>query len=510
MTDSVIDNFVSWFANQQGLLDTSSMGIVDFPGHGRGAVALKDIPEDHTLFSIPRGLTLSTRTSTLPTLMGHAWKEHGLHEGWVGLILCMMWEESRGAESKWSGYLSVLPEKFDTPMFWEEDDLKELQGTAVVDKIGRDDAERDYYEKLVPAVKSRPDLFPEDKLERYFSVERYHLNGSRILSRSFHVEKWKGEHTEGDSDEEGAGGAEDESAMDVDPQEVSAAAHVDEPVQEDAPGSDVEEPQLVVEAEEDDSDDEDREDPADVAMVPMADMLNARFESENAKLFYEERELKMVSTKPIKAGEQIWNTYGDPPNSDLLRRYGHVDVVQLRPPLSGTGNPGDVVEVGADLVVSVASKKVKYDLQERVDWWLEEADDDVFILRTDCELPEELVSFLRLLLQSEDEWQKTAKKSKLPKPKVDKDVLDIAVDVIEARLKAYPTFIKDDEKLLSPGSVEQLSLNKKNAVIVRLGEKRILQGTLTQLRSQVAALSAPSRKRSRDDDKGGRGKKARK
>ncbi len=74
-----------------------------------------------------------------------------------------------------------------------------------------------------------------------------------------------------------------------------------------------------------------------------------------------------------------WNTYGDPPNSDLLRRYGHVDVVQLRPPLSGTGNPGDVVEVGADLVVAVASKKVKYGLQERVDWWLEEADDEYAI-----------------------------------------------------------------------------------------------------------------------------------
>ena len=32
-----------------------------------------------------------------------------------------------------------------------------------------------------------------------------------------------------------------------------------------------------------DSDDEDQEDPADVAMVPMADMLNARFESENVR-----------------------------------------------------------------------------------------------------------------------------------------------------------------------------------------------------------------------------------
>jgi len=40
-------------------------------------------------------------------------------------------------------------------------------------------------------------------------------------------------------------------------------------------------------------------------MVPMADMLNARFESENAKLYHEKHHLRMVSTKAIKAGEQI-------------------------------------------------------------------------------------------------------------------------------------------------------------------------------------------------------------
>ena len=198
------------------MLDSSEMGIVDFPGHGRGAIALKDIPvrtvhihsgirilgswmqqEDHVIFSFPRDLTLSTRTCSLPERMGDAWRTHGLHEGWVGLILCMMWEESRGAESKWSGYLgascytnksicvhahgmgwsgtAALPEQFDTPMFWPEDDIKELQGTAVVglslhilwtsvcqsyssrstDKIGREEAERDYYEKLIPAVKVR-------------------------------------------------------------------------------------------------------------------------------------------------------------------------------------------------------------------------------------------------------------------------------------------------------------------------------------------------------------------
>ncbi|KAI0759853.1 SET domain-containing protein [Trametes elegans] len=509
MPAETASEFVTWFQSHNGRLDASKMAIVNFPGHGRGAIALQDIPEDHTLFTIPRDLTLSTRTSTLPMLMGNAWKEHGLHEGWPGLILCMMWEDSRGKESKWSGYLATLPNQFDTPMFWGDEDLKELQGTAVVDKVGRDDSERDYHAKVLPAVKSRPDLFPQATIPRYFSLERYHLMGSRILSRSFHVEKWKSGHEDEDEDED-----EDHiepgnsSAMDVDPQEdgtLAGEGHTD-PDKEEAN----DEPEEVqVEGDDDEVEEEDGEDPADVAMVPMADMLNARFESENAKLFYEEHKLKMVSTKPIKAGEQIWNTYGDPPNSDLLRRYGHVDLVPLRPPLSGLGNPSDVVEVPANLVVAAASMKVKFDLQERVDWWLEEADDDVFVLQTDCQLPEELISFARLLLLSKEEWEKTAKKSKLPKPKVDKDVLTIAADVLERRLKEYPTTLEEDEKLLEPGTVDQLSLNKKNAVIVRLGEKRILRGTLKDVHTKLAAMSG-GKKRGREEEKGGKGKKARK
>ncbi|KAI0633526.1 SET domain-containing protein [Trametes polyzona] len=506
MAGSVASDFVTWFESQHGILDYEKVGIVEIPGHGRGAVALQDIPEDHTLFTIPRDLTLSTRTSSLPALMGQAWKEHRLHEGWAGLILCMMWEESKGPDSKWSAYLAALPNQFDTPMFWGEEDLQELQGTAVVDKIGRDEAERDYHDKVVPAIKSRPDLFPEEKSSQYFSLERYHLMGSRILSRSFHVEQWKGEHAEDEVEDEEADNAGDTSAMDVDPQEATEAG---EQTAETAPPEGSDGPE-VLEVEDDEDEDEDGEDPADVAMVPMADMLNARFESENAKLFYEERVLKMVSTKPIKAGEQIWNTYGDPPNSDLLRRYGHVDLVPLRPPLSGLGNPGDVVEIRADLVVTATAKKVKYDLQERVDWWLEEADDDVFVMHTDCELPGELISFARLLLLPKDEWEKTAKKSKLPKPKVDKDVLAVAVTVLETRLQEYPTTIEEDEKLLAPENVDQLSLNKKNAIVVRLGEKRILQGGLNDARTKLAAVSGGAKKRSREEEKGGKGKKARK
>ncbi|OBZ70756.1 N-lysine methyltransferase setd6 [Grifola frondosa] len=342
-------DFISWFHSQNGVVDTTSVGLTYFPGHGRGAIALQDIPEGHTLFSIPRQLTLSTRTSALPRLLGEkCWTQFGLGNGWVGLILCMMWEESRGSTSPWYGYLACLPTTFDTPMFWSEEELQELQGTAVVEKIGKKEAEQDYYEKLIPAIQSRPDLFPANS-SQYYSLERYHLMGSRILSRSFNVEQWKGEESEDNEDEHANANASD--LMDVDGEQ---------------------EPEATIEG---------------------PPVLNwtlgiTRFESENAKLFHEEHHLKMLSTKPIKAGEQI-------------------------------GNPEDVVELRADLVVAIASQSTKVDVQERVEWWLEIADDDAFVMGTDCELPEELISFLRLLFLSHEEWEKTRSKSKLPKAKVD-------------------------------------------------------------------------------------------
>lgn len=106
--------------------------------------------EGHTLFTIPRDLVLSMRTSSLPQKFGQAeWKKFGLHTGWTGLMLCMLWEEAQGAASKWHGFFrvlrhfltrmklltkasAILPKTFDTPMFWTEKEIEELKGTAVV------------------------------------------------------------------------------------------------------------------------------------------------------------------------------------------------------------------------------------------------------------------------------------------------------------------------------------------------------------------------------------------
>lgn len=70
-----------------------------------------------------------------------------------------------------------------------------------------------------------------------------------------------------------------------------------------------------------DDTDDDEDDPSDVAMVPMADLLNARWRSENAKLFYEPHVLRMATTKPIKKGEQI------------VRRWTHITINDQLTPL---------------------------------------------------------------------------------------------------------------------------------------------------------------------------------
>lgn len=50
---------------------------------------------------------------------------------------------------------------------------------------------------------TRPDLFNTSLLTTTYSLHNYHVMGSRLLSRSFQVEKWEGE-----------GGDEEQAAVD--------------------------------------------------------------------------------------------------------------------------------------------------------------------------------------------------------------------------------------------------------------------------------------------------------
>ncbi|KAA1105934.1 hypothetical protein PGT21_024461 [Puccinia graminis f. sp. tritici] len=506
-TDGRHEKFLEWLRKARGVELQATISAHEFreTGEGWGLIAETEIRKGTTLFSIPRpgpsanSPLLSVQTSRLMAVLT-AQERARISRNWLPLLLVLLWERVQAILNpldplRWAPYFDTLPEEFDTLMFWNQDELAELTGSTILDKIGKEEVEKDYETVIKPMIESRADLFPVPEgtsWEENYGIAMYHRMGSLVLSRSFHVEASPSNEEDPDEGHD----VSMESAHSLVPESVDNR-HATELLQE-TPDHHSE---LGIE-DEDEDDDEQREAVEDIAMLPLADLLNAKTGSENARLFYETDCLKMKATRNIKKGEQIYNTYGDPPNSDLLRRYGHVD----------DPNRFDVVEISIKTCVEVAQSHLcsqsapivsSEELQNRLDWALEMGIDDVFEVPTEVErkkngsplLPEELTCLLKILLLSGEEFEDHKSKEKLPKPKLNNpDVISLAQKVIDRRMKDYPTSIDEDERLLeglrstSRYSCAGDSLNRRiKAIIVRKSEKQIL----AQLRDSLAQKLGP-------------------
>lgn len=120
-------------------------------------MAQTDLPEGEELFAIPRGFILSVQNSKLNEVLGQELSEVG---PWMSLMLVMIYEYLVGEQSIWAPYFRVLPQQFDTLMFWSPAELQELQGSAIVEKIGKQGADESILEMIVPIVRANPSLFP--------------------------------------------------------------------------------------------------------------------------------------------------------------------------------------------------------------------------------------------------------------------------------------------------------------------------------------------------------------
>ncbi|KAI8578436.1 hypothetical protein K450DRAFT_246787 [Umbelopsis ramanniana AG] len=422
--DNASNHFIQWLkANDATISD--SLAIKDYRSEkaGRGVVAIKDIKKDELLFSIPRKVLLSEETSQLATKPGMK-DILNSQQGWAPLILCLMYE-LKSENSFWKPYLDILPNIFDTPMFWEEKDIDELAGTGVPDKIGRDDAENLFKSTIQPIIKSHPDVFDEN----VHNLNLFHICGSLIMAYSFHDELTPKPSSKGDEEEE----------------------------------------------------DDEEEEEGIIAMVPMADMLNHRTGFNNARLFHEPEALQMRAIKDIQVSEQIYNTYGDLCNADLLRKYGFVD----------EPNDFDIVEISGDLVCDVSCPADVTDEEKdaKVTFLLEEdVLDDYFVIEKNGDIPPELIACVQVFMMSSQEFSIALEKRKVPKPKLTPSVMDKVKLILSKRLEQYKTTLEDDERMLS--NADDLSTKKYSSILVRAGEKRILQQTLNE-------ADGPKRKKQR-------------
>ena len=80
---------------------------------------------------------------------------------WLSLVLVMIYESGKGQASRWWPYWRVLPCEFDTLVYWSPAELEELQGSAVVSKIGKEAANQAFITSLLPLAVKHADIFGE-------------------------------------------------------------------------------------------------------------------------------------------------------------------------------------------------------------------------------------------------------------------------------------------------------------------------------------------------------------
>ncbi|KAK5076443.1 Ribosomal lysine N-methyltransferase 4 [Lithohypha guttulata] len=481
--DTATKLFLNWFNSHPGTTFHPSLEIVDLRerGAGRGIIAKADIPPDTDLFTIPRSCIISKDTSELarklPELFdvqkdasqldnsnsadGEDSDELGseLPTSWLNLILTLLYESFHQRTSKWSSYFDVLPREpssFDTLMFWREEELSQLQASAMRSKIGKDSANRMFQERMIPFVNKHTDIFypantthlTDDEL-----LEKCHVIGSLIMSYAFDLQP--------DDD--------------------------DEDNQENEDG-------WI----------EDRSKPSTMGMVPMADMLNADAEF-NAHLSHGEENLTMTSIREIKAGEEVLNYYGPLPNGELLRRYGYTspkhtryDVVeiswdQVKTVISETLHiPNDPAATAADTLnktISQLTETEDYETLDLENGFLldrEAGDPDEYGLCTTearfTAFPEELVSIISELvtrLESGEMRKKRLTGEEDKKRFVKNRTLTVLEAIVRKRMAEYETSVDvDDGLLLREASDGGVGRRLRMALNVRVGEKRLLREAL--------------------------------
>lgn len=160
--------FLAWFKAQPGTQFHPNLKVVDLRSGnaGRGIVATAPIEPDADLFTIPRDIVITKENSSLfkkhPIIFDLFSEVKGIEDenfDWLALVLTLMYEYFLDDASPWKPYIDVLPSDFQTLMFWTDDELEELQASAVRQKVGKADADLMFQTKLVPFLSQHQRIF---------------------------------------------------------------------------------------------------------------------------------------------------------------------------------------------------------------------------------------------------------------------------------------------------------------------------------------------------------------
>uniref|UniRef100_UPI0037E8B477 N-lysine methyltransferase setd6 n=1 Tax=Semicossyphus pulcher TaxID=241346 RepID=UPI0037E8B477 len=440
---SPLQNFLQW-CDRVGLV-LSNKVFVSKEGTVAeyGMMAKDNIEEGEVLFTIPRSALLHQGTTKVSALLEKERSSLETSSGWVPLLLALLYEYT-SSQSHWKPYLSLWTDfkTLDHPMFWSKEERDRLlRGTGIPEAVDTDlvNIKREYTDVVLPFITKHPDLWNPNT----HTLELYTQLVAFVMAYSF------------------------------------------------------QEPQ-----EEEDDEEEEEEDgkaPNPPMMVPMADMLN-HVSNHNANLEFTPASLKMVCVRPIHKGEEVFNTYGQMANWQLLHMYGFTEPHQ--------SNSNDTADIPITNLYKVVTQGIQSDLDRQLveEQWemlceiLQEKAAFVFG-KQGCLTDTELHTALNVLCMSQEEFSEFKENEGWEEDEEDDEKISLAFShdglpglkaswkwlIHEAaRLTASSYTGEEEGKLGGQGgdrdqvlienqaALAGLSSRQQNALQVRCGQKSIL------------------------------------
>ncbi|XP_010376497.1 N-lysine methyltransferase SETD6 isoform X1 [Rhinopithecus roxellana] len=248
---------------------------------------------------------------------------------------------------------------------------------------------------------------------------------------------------------------------------------------------------------------EDEKEPNSPVMVPAADILN-HLANHNANLEYSANCLRMVATQPIPKGHEIFNTYGQMANWQLIHMYGFVEPYP--------DNTDDTADIQMVTVREAALQGTKTEAErllayERWDFLCKlemVGEEGAFVIgREEVLTEEELITTLKVLCMPAEEFRELKDQdgggdnkreegsltiTNIPKLKA--SWRQLLRNSVLLTLQTYATDLKTDQDLLSNKEVyAKLSWREQQALQVRYGQKMILHQLLEL--TQVSSFPVP-------------------
>ncbi|XP_060144350.1 N-lysine methyltransferase SETD6 isoform X1 [Globicephala melas] len=396
---------------------------------GYGMVARESVQPGELLFAVPRAALLSQHTCSISGLLERERGALQSQSGWVPLLLALL-HELQAPASPWSPYFALWPE---LGRLEHPMFWPEEERRRLLQGTGVPEA----VEKDLANIRSEyysivlpfMEAHPDLFSPRVRSLELYRQLVALVMAYSFQ-----------------------------------------EPLEEE----------------------DDEKEPNSPLMVPAADVLN-HLANHNANLEYSPNCLRMVATQPIPKGHEIFNTYGQMANWQLIHMYGFTEPYP--------DNTDDTADIQMVTVREAALQGTKVEaerllLYERWDFLCKlemVGEEGAFVIgREEVLTEEELAMTLKVLCMPAEEFREFKDQDGWGDDKREEDSLTITNipklkaswrqllrDSVLLTLQTYATDLKTEQDLLSSKEVyATLSWREQQALQVRYGQKMILHQLL--------------------------------